>query len=316
MINRELIRMKTVQVVYAYYLNEGKSVETAERELFHSLAQAYELYQQMFLLMISVHDMGVRVVETQIARANRLGESITVSTKFTNNRFMAQLKSNGQLRAFRESHGNVWLGDEEFLRRLYGGIVVRDFYANYAASKTSSYGEDRDVWRKVYRHVLCNNDELDDMLEGMNLYWNDDKVIVDTFVLKTIKHFEAANSGGQELLPDFASEEDRRFASTVLRNAITNATDYQRMIAEQAKNWELSRIARMDLVIMQAALAEILTVPDIPISVSINEYVEIAKDYSTPRSGQYVNGVLDTLSRKLIREGAIIGKTMTESKQI
>ncbi len=315
MINRTLIRLKLVQMVYAYQLNEGKSIDTTDRELFHSLTQSYELYQQMFLLMMALNDVAARMVETRIARANRMKDGTVISTKFVNNRFMAQLKMNEQLGKFRNTHGNVWLEEEDFLRRLYNNISSRDFYAKYIASKQSSYDEDREIWRKVYRHTICNNDELDDILEGMSLYWNDDKAIVDTFVLKTIKRFEAENGSKQELLPDFESEDDREMASTILRAALTNAAEYQKMISEYATNWELERMARMDLVIMQVALAEITSLPEIPINVSINEYLEIAKDYSTPSSCPYVNGVLDALSHKMMDEG-VIPRTKLVDKQI
>ncbi len=315
MINRELIRLKIVQVVYAYYVNEGKAIETTEKELFHSLSQSYELYQQLLLLIISIHNVAIQSVEAQKARAKMMNDGAEVSTKFANNRFAAQLKANKQLLKYRENLQNPWLEEEDYLRRLYHNITLRDFFVDYMTSKESSYEEDRELWRKIYRNVLCNNDELDDILEGRSLYWNDDKAIVDTFVLKTIKRFQEENGSAQELLPEFSSEEDKAFASTILRNALGNADFYHKLISEQTKNWELSRIARMDLVIMQVALAEIMSIPDIPVSVSINEYVEITKAYSTPRSGAYVNGMLDATYKRLAREGKIADKTMENNKR-
>ncbi len=315
MINRELIRLKIVQVVYAYYVNGGKAIETTEKELFHSLSQSYELYQQLLLLIISIHNVANSSVEAQKARAKMMSGGAEVSTKFADNRFAAQLKANEQLLKYRENLQNPWLEEEDYLRRLYHNITLRDFYVDYMASKESSYEEDRELWRKIYRNVLCNNDELDEILEGLNLYWNDDKAIIDTFVLKTIKRFKEENGGAQELLPEFDSEEDKTFASTILRNALENANYYHKLISEQTKNWELSRIARMDLVIMQVALAEIMSVPDIPVGVSINEYVDITKAYSTPRSGAYVNGMLDATVKRLAREGKITDKTTEHNKQ-
>ncbi len=315
MINRELIRLKVVQVVYAYYVNEGKSIETTEKELFHSLSQSYELYQQLLLLIISIHNTAIRSVEVQKSRAKMLNNGTEVFTKFTTNRFAIQLKENEQLLKYRKNLQNPWLEEEDYLRRLYNNITRWDFFTDYLVSKESSYEEDREIWRKIYRNVLCNNDELDDILEGMNLYWNDDKAIVDTFVLKTIRHFQEENGSKQELLPEFSSEEDKEYASTLLRNALKNADYYHKLISEQTKNWELNRIARMDLIIMQVALAEILSVPNIPINVSINEYVEITKAYSTPRSGAYVNGMLDATYKRLASEGVITDKTAKNNKQ-
>lgn len=320
MINRELIRLKTVQIVYAYYMNDGKSVDTTEKELFYSLAQSYELYQLLLSLIVGIAQVARRSVEAQEARARRLGDNEPVSRKFADNRFAAQLQENQQLRRFRQTARWQWLPDEEdYLRRLYSVISARDFFVDYMVSKESSYQEDREIWRKIYRHVICKDEELDDILEGMNLYWNDDKVIVDTFVLKTIKRFEEASGSQQPLLPDFGQPEDREFASSLLRAALENTDYYWRLIGEQTHNWELNRIARMDLVVMQVALAEIFTFPAIPLSVSINEYVEITKAYSTPRSGSYVNGILDSLCHRLIREGTLVkedeGETSDNDKQ-
>ena len=139
----------------------------------------------------------------------------------------------------------------------------------------------------------------------MILYWNDDKFIVDTFVLKTIKRFEEEKGADQELLPEFKDEDDRDFAHRLFRNTLLNAEYYRKLISENTKNWEFNRIALMDLVIMQIALAEIVTFPNIPLSVSLNEYVDIAKIYSTPRSGAYVNGLLDVIAKRLIAEKKI-----------
>lgn len=310
MINRELIRLKAVQIVYAYYENEGKTVETAEKEFFFSLTKAYDLYGQMLLLMLGINQIATRSVETQQAKSNRLGLGTTVSTKFVQNRFIAQLEQNEHLRQFRDNQKFSWLDEEDFLRRVYSRIQQEECYMDYMESESSTYEEDRELWRKLYRTILCNNEELDGLLEDMSLYWNDDKVIVDTFVLKTIKRFEEANGSKQELLPEFNSEDDREFASNLFRNAILNAEYYQSLVSEQTRHWDLNRIARMDLVILQLGLAEIISFPGIPLSVSINEYVEIAKAYSTPRSGSYVNGVLDALGKRLLDENKLIGKKL------
>ena len=146
---------------------------------------------------------------------------------------------------------------------------------------------------------------MDQVLEEKSLYWNDDKEIVDTFVLKTIKRFEEQNGANQELLPEFKDEEDKDFARRLFRRAILNADYYRHLISEHTRNWELYRVAFMDVVVMQIALAEILSFPNIPISVSLNEYVDIAKLYSTPKSGAFINGTLDGIVKKLQKENKL-----------
>lgn len=299
MINREIIRLKVVQITYAYYQNGGKNIDTAEKELFFSLGKAYDLYNYLLMLMVEINRIAVRAVETAQNRYNRIHVGEPPSTKFIDNRFILQLEVNKQLLEFRENQKKTWGDEEDFVRSLYKQIVETDYYKEYMASAGSSYAEDRELWRKIYKNIICNNEKLDVLLEDMSLYWNDDKFIVDTFVLKTIKRFDEANGANQHLLPEFKDEEDREFAHRLFRNTLLNADYYRKLISENTKNWEFNRIALMDLVIMQIALAEMLTFPNIPLSVTLNEYVDVAKVYSTPRSGAYVNGLLDAIAKKL-----------------
>lgn len=308
MINREIIRLKIVQITYAYYQNGGKNIDTAEKELFFSLAKAYDLYNYLLLLMVDINRIAIRSVETAQNRYNRIQEGEQPNTKFIENRFITQLEVNKQLLEFQESQKRNWSNEEEFARSLYNQIIETDYYKEYMADPTSSYSQDRELWRKIYKNIICNNERLESLLEDMSLYWNDDKYIVDTFVLKTIKRFDESKGADQELLPEFKDEEDREFAHRLFRNTLLNADYYRKLISDNTKNWEFNRIALMDLVIMQIALAEIQTFPNIPLSVSLNEYVDIAKMYSTPRSGSYVNGLLDSISKKLIAEKKIIKK--------
>ena len=305
MINRELIRIKVVQLVYAFYNNEGKTKENAEKEFLFSLDKAYELYHVLLMLMVSITHIARRTVEMQMSRARRLHEQSVIPTKFINNLFIDQLSKNVQLRSFQNKEGEFWAEEEEFLRHLYKEITEQEYYQEYIRKPGNDFEEDREIWRKIYRSLLCNNEELDDILEERSLYWNDDKAIIDTFVLKTIRRFEAQNGQMQQLLPEFKDDDDLDFAKTLFRTVIDNEERFRKLIKEQTRNWDMERIAFMDLVIMQTALAEITSFPEIPLRVSINEYVEIGKMYSTPRSGSYINGMLDTIAKRLIAEHKI-----------
>ena len=181
-------------------------------------------------------------------------------------------------------------------------------------SKEDDYETDRELWRKRYKTFFRNNAELDAILEDQSLYWNDDKEIVDTFVLKTIKRFKEQNGAKEELLPEWDSDEEKEYARKLFRAAILNDAQYQRFMSEASRNWDFSRLAYMDVIIMQIAIAEMMTFPNIPISVSINEYVEIAKLYSTRKSGGYINGMLDTIARNLIQTGRLL-KHMEPKKE-
>ena len=295
MINRELIRLKVVQVIYAYYQNEGKSVEAAEKELFYSLSKAYDLYNYLLLLMVELTRFADRRIDNRRHKLRPTYEDLNPNTRFIDNAFMAQLAANKQLEEFGKNQKRSWDDESEFVKRLFEQIEASDVYQAYMAKESLTYEDDRELWRKLYRTFIAQNDDIDELLEDQSLYWNDDKTIVDTFVLKTIKRFDPENGDGQELLPEFRDDEDKEFASKLFRNAINNAEAYRGLMAGNTKNWNMERLAFMDILIMQVALAEILSFPSIPVSVSLNEYVEIAKMYSTPKSGGFINGMLDTI---------------------
>ena len=305
MINRVLIRLKIVQIVYAYYQNGGKNLDTAEKELFFSLSKAYDLYNYLLLLMVEVTKQANKRLNTAKNKLVPTKEELFPNTKFVENRFIAQLEVNKQLLEFSNNQKKTWENEADFVKTLCDKILESDIYKEYMASETSSYEEDRELWRKLYKNIIFNNIELDQVLEDQSLYWNDDKEIVDTFVLKTIKRFDEKNGAKQELLPEFKDEEDQDFARRLFRRTILNADYYRHLISENTKNWDLDRVAFMDVVIMQIALAEILSFPNIPVSVSLNEYVEIAKLYSTPKSGGFINGTLDGIVNSLKKENKL-----------
>ena len=305
MINRVLIRLKIVQIVYAYYQNGGKNLDTAEKELFFSLSKAYDMYNYLLLLMVEITKQAEKKLNAAKGKLLPTAEELYPNTKFVDNRFIAQLESNQQLLEFSQTQKKTWENESEFVKALCEKIMNTDIYKEYMACETSSYEEDRELWRKLYKRIIFNNEELDQVLEDQSLYWNDDKEIVDTFVLKTIKRFEEKNGPKQELLPEFKDEEDQDFARRLFRRTILNADYYRHLISENTRNWELDRVAFMDVVIMQIAVAEILSFPNIPVSVSLNEYVEIAKLYSTPKSGSFINGTLDGIVNTLKAENKL-----------
>ncbi len=305
MINRVLIRLKVIQVIYAYYQNGGKNVEAAEKELFYSLSKAYDLYRYLLLLMVEVTRFADRRIDNRRNKLRPTAEDLNPNTRFIDNAFMAQLAANAQLEEFAGNQKRTWDDEGDFVRNLFEKIEATEIYQEYMAKDTLTYEDDREVWRKLYRAVIMQNDEIDEILEEQSLYWNDDKTIVDTFVLKTIKRFDPENGAEQELLPEFRDEEDKQFASRLLRSAINNAEAYRKLMENNAKNWDMERFAFMDILIMQVALAEIMCFPGIPVSVSLNEYVEVAKMYSTPKSGSFINGMLDSIVNQLKKENKL-----------
>lgn len=305
MINRVLIRIKIIQIVYAYYQNGSKNLDAAEKELFFSLSKAYDLYNYLLMLIIAVTNYAQKRIDAAKSKLAPTVEELNPSMKFVENKFVAQLEVNRQLTEFSTNQKRSWANDEDFVKGMYERIIASDIYKEYMESEDDSYEGDRELWRKLYKTFVFNNDDLDALLEDQSLYWNDDKEIVDTFVLKTIKRFDEKNGANQPLLPEFKDEEDQEFARRLFRRTILNSDYYRHLISENTRNWELDRVAFMDVIVMQCALAEILSFPNIPISVSLNEYVEIAKIYSTPKSGSFVNGTLDGIVNQLKKDGKL-----------
>lgn len=311
MINREIIRVKVVQLTYAYYQNGNRNMDNAEKELLFSLSKAYDLYNYLLALIVAITREERHRVDIGIQKAQREGTEVP-SQKFAMNKFAMQLEENVMLNEFMAHLKQRWEDDIEFVRNLCNRVEQTEAYQNYMAEGESSYEEDRELWRKLYKQLIQDNIDLEALLEEKSLYWNDDKEIVDTFVLKTIKRFDPNNKEDQPLLPEYKDEEDREFARKLFRATILNADQYQRYMSENSRNWDFSRLAYMDVVIMQIAIAEMMTFPGIPVSVTINEYVDLAKLYSTSRSGGYINGMLDNIARGLIHAGLML-KTMPES---
>lgn len=305
MINRKLIRVKIVQLTYAYYQNGHHNMDTAEKELLFSLSKAYDLYNYLLGLIVAITQEERRRVDIATRRAEREGTE-TPSQRFAFNKFATQLEENKQLNLFLEDKKMSWENDVEAVRKLCDQIEQSPLYQEYMMSDAEDYETDRELWRRIYRTLIQGNEDLDAILEEKSLYWNDDKEIVDTFVLKTIKRFDPANKADQELLPEYDDTEDREYALKLFRSTILNADTYQRYMSETSRNWIFSRLAYMDVVLMQIAIAEMLTFPNIPISVTINEYVDLAKLYSTPKSGGYINGMLDAIARHLVDTGRLL----------
>ena len=306
MINRTLIRLKIVQLIYSFYQNGGKDINTAEKELLFSLSKAYDLYNYLLLLMVDTTKYAAELIENQEELNKIAHKDEIISHKFVENRFIKQLAVNQQLLEYRDAQKRTWMNDTDYLKKLLHDIYTSDTYTEYMSSETDDYISDKELWRKLYKSIIMKDERIQEVLEDKSLYWNDDKEIVDTFVIKTIKRFDEQNKQHQQLLPEYKDEEDREFAIKLFRTTILNDEDHRRLIAQSVKNWEFDRLAFMDVVIMQIAIAEILSFPLIPTAVSINEFVEIAKYYSTPKSASYVNGILDAVVKKLKRENIIL----------
>lgn len=306
MINRILIRIKVLQIVYSYYQNENNDLKVAENELLFSLQKSYDLYHYLLLLILDVTNLQKRILETKKCKYMPTEEELNPNTRLIDNRFATQLAENISLQKYVNEQGLSWSNDEEFVKNVLDLILNSEIYAEYLKNEEDSYEVDREFWRQVFKKVICGNDMIEEYLEDKSIYWNDDIEIVETFTLKTIKKFEEQKGSKQELMPMFKDMEDKAFAIKLFHQSLLKGKEFRERINKHMKNWETERIANMDLIIMQVAIAEMLTFPSIPVSVTLNEYIDAAKYYSTPKSGNFINGILDSIVNELKKEKLLL----------
>ena len=303
MINRVLIRLKVVQVIYAYYQNGGQSISSAERELALSLDSAYSLYQTLLFIPVA----WARQIRKSVAKQKRMNAP-HISRKellLADNRFLAQMESNAQLDAYVQSNDFDWLFESDWLQNTCAAILESDAMEEYIETGKFDFEADKELVRKLYKQFIEESDELDTLLEEQNIYWNGDKELIDSFVLKTIKSFEDGKVGDQPLKSEFKDDEDRQFALDLLHFGIEAAPAREEVVAANCRRWDPSRLAFLDVIIIQVAMAEMLHFPEIPLKVTVNEYVELAKSLSTPASGSFVNGMLETIVKEMVSEGKL-----------
>jgi N utilization substance protein B len=299
MINRILIRLKVLQVVYAYYQKNSRNLESAESELLRSLQKSYDLYNYFLQLVLVVTDAEQKRLDSLKYKYLPSENELNPDLRFINNRFAEQLRTNKTLTSFTNKNGFLWQEEDAgFIRDLLKEISSSEIYANYMENP-DSYENDKEIWGQIFKKIILENKDLPDIMEEKSIYWDSDWEIVGTFVTKTIKRFQEENGTQQELLPMYKSEADKQFAIMLLHKTILEYDENRTLIEHQTKNWDLDRVALIDLYIMQIALSEIKNFPTIPINVSLNEYIDLAHYYSTPKSSHFINGILDSVVKEL-----------------
>ncbi len=311
MINRTLIRTKVVQTLFAYYKHDDDTLLNAKKELLHSFDDVYCLYMLFLDFVNEMVSEAEDKLQQDEERSKVTHTLFTANTNFINNRFASQIFNNRGLRAFIDERHLGWDAAHESLKALFKDIAASQYYSDYMSLAAPTYEEDKMLWRKIFTSILPDNANLEDALQELEIAldhrnWVTDTNIVLSFVIKTVKRFSEDSTPEQALLPMFDSENDLNFAKDLLQAAIKNKDEYTALIESHLKNWDINRIAYIDLIIMQVAVAELLIFPNIPIQVTLNEYLEIAKEYSTPKSHIFINGVLDELIRDLKNRNELI----------
>lgn len=308
MINRVLIRAKVVQMLYAYMVSkDSMTLTTAKKELTKSLDKSYELYNALLKLMIELTDVQDLRLDEAKHKFLPTEEDLNPNMRFVENEFVTRLRADQTLADFVDDKKINWRDDELFVRLLLDKILRSEEYQEYMEMPKTSLVRDGEVWYQLMKKVVLPDENLLEHLQSMSVYYTDDDLqIMGQFVMKTIRRFE--DEEAQPILPQYKNDDDSKFGEQLFSKSVAEMDENNSYIDQFVKTekWDVERIALMDRVVMCTALTEIRNYPSIPVNVSLNEYIELAKDYSTPRSGQFVNGILNAVVNKLRADKVII----------
>jgi N utilization substance protein B len=312
MINRVLIRLKIVQILYAYYQNGGKNLDTAEKELFFSLSKAYDLYNYLLLLIVSVTRYAAKRIEMGKAKLRPTKEELTPNMKFAENSLAKLIDEDVDFQKLLAKKKLSWTQYDLLLKKVMTSVASKEYYAQYMASPERSLKEDCKLFTKIFEEEFVDSEELEMILEEKSLHWNDDLAYALTWCCRTLKSFADGEAWKMpalyqsEMMKGSEVESDKLFVTRLLQHSFAGYEKYSNMVAESVEGWEKERLFSTDVILIAMGLAEVVNFPTIPVKVTINEYVELSKFYGTPKSRAFVNGLLDRLIQKLVNDGQIV----------
>lgn len=306
MFSRRSLRIKVLQILYAYHKVEGKTYIATEKNLIFSLEKSYELYHLLLLLIIDVVDYAESRILQGREKKVPTEEDLNPNRRFVDNQVVAHLRNHSQFKRYLSAHPISWVNHMEIVRHLYAYICDSEYFIRYMTLPQVSFLEDRQILEHIYMDIVLNFEDLYLNLEEQSIYWVDDVDFIVKMVVKTIKKFSPEGKEEPGLLPMFKESDDLSYAKRLLRQTIKNEENSLKLIKVAANNWELDRIAFIDNLILQLAITEAMEFSSIPVKVTINEFIEIAKLYSTHKSSQFINGILDNVIDVLKNEKKIV----------
>jgi N utilization substance protein B len=306
MISRRLLRIKALMALYAFNRREDENLTQAEAELMFSIGKTYDLYHYLLLLVLEVADIAGEKIDQALQKKMPTPEDLNPQRRFIDNLVIAQLRKNMAFKNYISSKKLSWVNYYHIPRLLYSKMIVWEVYDEYMKSENHNYLSDKKFIIKLITILFSNSEHLLSNLEEQSIYWNDDIEYISAMVEKTLKKFKADSGENTPMMPLFKNEEDEEFVKILFRKAILHSKKCSELINKNTTNWEVDRIALMDILVMQLAITEILEFPEIPVKVTLNEYIEIAKYYCTSKSSTFVNGILDNIVKEIREEGLFI----------
>jgi transcription antitermination protein NusB len=319
MISRRLLRIKALMALYAFNRREDENLAQAETELMFSIGKSYDLYHYLLLLVLEVADIAGEKIDQALQKRMPSHADLNPKRKFIDNRIIAQLRKNIEFKNYVSSKKLSWVNNSHIPRLLYNKMIVWEAYEEYMEAENDNYVSDKKFTIRLITELFLNSEDLHSNLEEQSIYWNDDMEYISSMVEKTLKKFKSESGEKTPLMPLFKNAEDEEFVKILFRKAIVHKVKCSELIDKNTTNWEVDRIALMDILVMQLAITEILEFPEIPVKVTLNEYIEIAKYYCTSKSSTFVNGILDNIVKEIRYEGlfnkfgrGLVGETLTD----
>ena len=303
MISRRLLRIKALMALYAFNRREDDNISLAEKELIFSIEKTYDLYHFLLLLVLEVADIASGKIDQALQKRMPTEDDLNPKRRFIDNQVVAQLRNNKSFKAYISSRKLSWVNNAHIPRLIYNKMLLWDRYEEYMSSETHGYTSDRKFIINLVTKLFSESEDIELNLEEQSIYWNDDTEYVTVMIEKTLKKFNQDNGENIPMMPLFKNKEDEDFVKVLFRKAILNARQFSELIDKNTTNWEVDRIALMDILVMQLAITEIMEFPEIPVKVTLNEYIEIAKYYCTSKSSTFVNGILDNIVKEIRDKG-------------
>ena len=308
MISRRLLRIKALMALYAYNRREDNDLAGAEKELMFSIGKTYDLYHYLLLLVIEIADIAEKKIRQSLLKKMPSPEDLNPNMRFANNPVVSDIRNNISFKKNISVSKLSWVNYPHIPRQLYQDMLKWDAYNDYMNSPETGYQSDKKFIIRLITEFFYLSEELSGCLEEQSIYWNDDIQYVTIMVEKTLRKFKPDSAENVTMMPLFKNNEDEQFVRVLFRKSILRAEECSGLIDHNTTNWEVERIALMDILVMQLAITEVLEFPEIPVKVTLNEYIEISKYYCTSKSSTFVNGILDNIVKEM-NDKALFSKT-------
>jgi len=306
MLTRRHIRVKVMQSLYALEQTQSDNLDKEEKFLLFSIEQMYDLFLINLQLLVEIRKHATDFLEKSQKKYLATSEEKNPNQKFINNEVLLLLENNIELKeAMERKKMNCWDLDDEYVKILWNEINKSELYTDYMSTKTSSFKEDKDFVLDVFKEIIAPNDKLYEYIEDKKLTWIDDLPLINTGIIKMLRKVKQSYDEHMSLPRLYKDADDKKFAKDIFRKTALNGVEFAKEIEGKTPNWDKDRIAELDKAVIKMAICEFQKFPSIPVKVTINEYLEIAKEYSTPKSSIFINGILDKISKEYQENGKL-----------